>query len=56
MIAAPLSLVDVNAAHLDAGERLQIGDDGTQRVAVVGIAVQRFCVQHELPAYEGSLE
>jgi hypothetical protein len=50
VIVAAVALVDVDAAHRDAGERLQIGDDRTERVAVIGIAVQRLGVQHELAA------
>ena len=31
-------------------ELFDIGDDGSERVAVVGVAVQRLGMQHELPA------
>lgn len=41
VIVAAVAPVDVDAAHRDAGERLQLGDDGTERVAVIGITVQR---------------
>jgi hypothetical protein len=46
MVVAAIALVDMDAAGLDAGEPLQIGDDGTEGVAVEGIAVQRLCMQH----------
>jgi hypothetical protein len=62
MVVAALALVDMNTTGLDAGQSLQIGDDGTEGVAVPrvrppagprtgsGIAVQRLCMQHELAA------
>ena len=47
---AAVALVGVDAADRNACEHLEIGDDPIERVAVVGVAVQRFGVQHELPA------
>ena len=38
---AAITLVDVDAAGLDAGELLQIGDDGTEGMAVIRASVQR---------------
>src|SRR5438270_104565 len=40
----------MDAAGLDAGLLLQFGDDRSQRMAVKRVAMQRFAVQHELPA------
>ena len=50
MVVAAIALVDMDAAGLDAGELLEVGDDGPQRVAVEGIAVQRLGMEHELAA------
>src|ERR1700756_3776596 len=50
IVVAAISLVAVDATHRDTGEGLKIGDDGTERVTVVWIAMQRLGVQHELPA------
>ena len=47
---AAIALVAVNAANRNPGELFEIGDDGTERVAVVRISVQRLGMQHELPA------
>ena len=41
----------MDAADLDAGQRFQLGDDRPQGVAVEGIAMQRFGVQHKLAAF-----
>jgi hypothetical protein len=41
----------VDAARCDTCELFEIGDDGTERVAVIGIAVQSLGMQHELPAF-----
>src|SRR6202040_2385833 len=38
------------AAHRNTCELFEIGDDGTERVAVIRVAVQRLGVQHELAA------
>src|SRR5713101_6109153 len=50
IIVATIALVAVDATHSNACELFEIGDDGTERVAVIGFAVQRLGVQHELPA------
>ncbi len=47
---AAIALVEVDAAHLDAGELLHLGDHGPERMAVVRIAVQGLGVEHELAA------
>ena len=49
-IVAAVSLVDIGALDLAAGELLGVLDDGPQCVAVIGIARQRLGVQHELAA------
>jgi hypothetical protein len=46
MVMAAIALVDVDAAGLDAGQLLDLGDDRAEGVAVEGIAVQRLCMQH----------
>ena len=51
VIVAAIALVDMDAAGLDAGQLLQLGDDRPQRVAVERIAVQGLGVQHELAAF-----
>ena len=48
---AAIALVAVDAARRNTCELFEIGDDGTERVAVIGIAVQRLGMQHELPAF-----
>src|ERR1700732_391051 len=50
IVVAAIALVAVDAAYRDTCELFEIGDDGTERVAVIGVAVQRLGVQHELPA------
>src|ERR1700730_14664319 len=50
IVVAAIPLVAVDAAHRNTCEYFKIGDDGTKRVAVIGVAVQRLGVQHELPA------
>ena len=47
---AAISLIDVDALDHAAGELLGVVDDRPERVAVVGVARERFGVQHELPA------
>ncbi len=44
------SLIDIGAFDPAAGELLGGFDDVAERVAVIGIARQRFGVQHELAA------
>ena len=51
IVVAAIALVAVDAARCDTCELFEIGDDGTERVACKGIAVQGLCVQHELPAF-----
>src|SRR5213595_2306813 len=50
VIMAAITLVDMDAAGLNAGLLLQLGDDRPQRVAVERVAVQCLAVQHELAA------
>ena len=45
---AAITLVDVDAAGLDASELLQIGNDGAGGMAVIGASVQRLSVEDEL--------
>ena len=49
-LVAAISLIDVDALDLAAGELLGVLDDGRERVAVVRVARERFGVQHELAA------
>ena len=51
VIVAAITLVDVDAAGLDAGELLQIGDDGTEGMAIIRIAMQRLGVEDELATF-----
>src|ERR1700704_3911325 len=51
VIVTSVSLVDMDAASLDAGLLLQFGDDRSQRMAVKRVAMQRLGVQHELAAF-----
>ena len=48
MIVAAIPLVDMDAAGLDASELLQIGNDGAEGMAVIGVSVQRLGVEDEL--------
>jgi hypothetical protein len=48
VIVAAIPLVDMDAAGLDASELLQIGNDGTEGMAVIGVSVQRLGVEDEL--------
>ena len=50
IVVAAIALIAVDAMHRDPGEVLKIGDDRTERVAVIRVAVQRLGVQHELAA------
>src|SRR5258705_11625283 len=43
------SLVNSANFHRRYAKPLEVGDDGTERVAVIGIAVQGLGMQHELP-------
>src|SRR6478735_5392968 len=40
IVVAAIALVAVDAARCDTCELFEIGDDGTERVAVIGIALQ----------------
>src|SRR5258708_31628730 len=51
IVLAAIALVAVNAARCNTCELFEVGDDGTERVAVIGIAVQGLGMQHELPAF-----
>ena len=46
-----VALVAVDAADRDTSELFEIGDDGSEGVAIIGVAVQCFGMQHELPAF-----
>ncbi len=48
---AAIALVAVDAAHRNTCELFEVGDDGSERVAVIRVAVQRLGVQHELPTF-----
>ena len=50
IIVAAIAFVAVDAARRNACELFEISDDGTERVAIVRVAVQRLGMQHELPA------
>jgi hypothetical protein len=43
-----IALVDADAAGRDGGERLEPGDDGPERVAVLRVAVKRLGMEDEL--------
>src|SRR6266545_6799284 len=49
IVVTAISLVAVDALDRNACELFEIGYDGTKRMAVVGVAVQRLGMQHELP-------
>ena len=51
IVVATIALVAVDAADSNTCELFEISDDGTERVAVVRIAMQRFVMQHELSAF-----
>jgi hypothetical protein len=50
VVVAAIAFIEVNAAGLNAGQRLQLGNYRRQSVAVEGTAVQRLGVQHKLTA------
>jgi hypothetical protein len=50
VIVAPVPLVDRDAAGLDAGELLGVGNDSAQGVPIVRVAVQCFDMEDELAA------
>jgi hypothetical protein len=51
IVVAAIALIAADAMHRDPCEGLKIGNDRTERVTVVWIAMQRLGVQHELPAF-----
>jgi hypothetical protein len=54
MVVTAVALVTMDAADRDTSELFEIGDDGSEGVAIIWVAVQCFGVQHELPAFLGS--
>ena len=46
-IVAAIALVAVDAARCHTCELFEIGDDGTERVAVIGIAVQGLGMRYD---------
>jgi hypothetical protein len=51
IVVAAIALVAVDAADRNTCELFEISDDGTERVAVVRIAMQRLGMQDELSAF-----
>ena len=49
IVVAAIALDAVDALHGNTGELFETGDDGSERMAVIRVAVQRLGVQHELP-------
>ena len=45
-----IALVDMDAADFEAGQFLHLGDNRAEGVTVIGVAVQRLGVEHELAA------
>ncbi len=50
MFVAAIALVDMDAAGLDTREPFQVLDHRLERVAIIGVAVQRLGVERELAA------
>src|SRR5947208_9992596 len=50
-----ISLVDIGTLDLTAGKPFGVFDHDAQRVAIIGVARQRFGVQHELAAWRASI-
>src|SRR5580704_7742441 len=50
VVVTAIAIVAVDAADLNTREPFEVGDDRTEGVAVIGVAVQRLGVQHELSA------
>src|SRR3984885_3968319 len=48
---AAIALVAMDAAHRNTCELFEVDDDGSERVAVIRVAVQGLGVQHELPTF-----
>src|SRR5262245_65146526 len=53
IVVAAIALVAMDATDRDTCEPFEIGDDRTESMAVVRVAVQSLGVQHELPALGG---
>src|SRR6476661_7971169 len=51
IVVTAIALVAVDAADGNPCKPFEIGDDGTERMAVVRVAMQGFGMQHELPAF-----
>src|SRR5262245_25775340 len=51
----PISLVDIGTLDLVAGKPFGVIDHDAQRVAIIGVARQRFGVQHELAAWRAGI-
>src|SRR6201987_4941358 len=49
IVVAAIALVAMDAAHRSTCELFKVGDDGSEGVAVIRVAVQRLGVQHEMP-------
>jgi hypothetical protein len=50
VIVTTVALIDMNAAALDARKRLEPGEDGPERVSIVGVPMQRLGMEDELAA------
>jgi hypothetical protein len=50
-----VSLVDIGTLDLAAGKPFGVFDHDTQRVAIIGVARQRFGVQHKLAAWRAGI-
>ncbi len=50
VVVTAIPFVDVDTASLHAGELLHVGNHGTERVTIEGIAMQGLGVEHELAA------
>jgi len=50
VVVTAISFVDVDTASLHPGELLHVGDYGTERVPIEGIAMQGLGMEHELAA------
>src|SRR5262249_42513841 len=50
IVVTAISLVAVDSVDRNACELFEIGDDGTERMAIIRVAVQRLGMQYELSA------
>ena len=50
VIVTTVALIDMDAAGLDAGKRLEPGEDGPEGVSIVGVPMQRHGMEDELAA------